>query len=603
MTPNQSPDTHLHDSPSDGRSRRAFLTAAGSVAVGVGLAGCSGSAPSADGSSAERTFQMVGSSIRTLDPAAANDSESTTVVSQLFDGLVHYPKGDPDPELLLADDHRVSDDGTVHTFELDPEATFSDGRPVRAADVVYSFERIAASDNSTSASALLDVLGVEHDTRTVETEDGTAEEYDPGTLGVEALDDRTVEIRLSEPFHAALGVLAYPSFSIVPEGVVGDVPGYDGEMSQDEFATSNPIGAGPFTLKKWEKDVEYAVSARDDYRGDGPYVAGIHWRVTSDPAAAYTYATNENADAFWVPSGKFDPSLVSIETTDEQGRKVGTYGPLPENGKTVQYRQVPLAWTYYLGFNTEQVEKPVRQAIAYVLNQQTQIEEVHAGRGSRAAHITPPGIYLGGNSAYRDHAENYPYGLAESQFEAASDVLSKAGYGPDDPASVRLTVYEASAWKETATLLRDKLARVGVDMTVEQAPFASIAERGRNGELDVFSYGWTMDYPSPDSFLKILYPPSSDDYFFRWGGTPAADRAKRAWERVLDHPSASETDRQARTDAFREMETANWEDVVALPVYHPVGEGFYYDWVDVPKTGAAGFSKHKYNHVKVGRRD
>ena len=114
-------------------------------------------------------------------------------------------------------------------------------------------------------------------------------------------------------------------------------------------------------------------------------------------------------------------------------------------------------------------------------------------------HLRPPGLYHGGNAAYRDHAGEYPYGLTESRFEAASELLADAGYGPDNPASVRLTVYDVGAWKETATLLRDKLARVGVDLTVEQSPFSAIAERGRNGQLDAFSYGWTMDYPSPAS--------------------------------------------------------------------------------------------------------
>ncbi|MFC4450362.1 ABC transporter substrate-binding protein [Halorussus aquaticus] len=584
-------------------SRRAFLGTAGSVAVGVGLAGCSGSAPTADDSDRDRTFQMVGEPIQTLDPAATNDSATTTVITQLFDGLVHYPKGNIGPELLLADDHSVSDDGTVHTFELDPEATFADGRPVRADDVVYSFERAVASEHSASASKLLDVLGVEHRTETVETEDGSAERYEPGTLGVEAIADRTVEIRLSEPFHAAMGVLAYPSLSVVPEGIVGDVEGYDGEMSYSEFATENPVGAGPFEFETWTKDVEYAVSARDDYRGDGPYVDGIRWEVTSTPSAEYTYAINKNADAFWIPSGKFDPNLVSIETTDEKGRKVGTYGPLPENGETVQYHQIPQTWTFYLGFNAERVAKPVRRAVAYVLNQQMQVEKVHEGRGERAAHLTPPNVYPGGNSAYQSDAEEYPYGLDESRFEAARDALADAGHGPDDPAEVTLTVYDAAAWFETGKLLRDKLARVGVDLSVERAPFPTIAERGRNGKLEAFSYGWVMEYPAPDSFLEILYPPSSDEQFFNWGGTPAADRAKQAWERVLSHSSASEADRQARVEAYRQMETANWEDVVALPVYHPVGEGFYYDWVDVPKTGAAGFSMHKYDDVRVGSRD
>ncbi|WP_135827018.1 ABC transporter substrate-binding protein [Halorussus ruber] len=594
--------TH-NNSTQPSASRRAFLGTAGSVAVGVGLAGCSGSAPTADDSGRERTYRMVGGAIRTLDPAAATDSESTTVISQLFDGLVHYPKGNIDPELLLADDHRVSEGGRVHTFDLDPEATFSDGREVTADDVVYSFERIAASDHSTSASDLLDVLGVEHETETVETDDGTEEQYKPGTLGVEAKDDRTVEIRLSEPFHAALGVLAYPSFAIVPEGLLGDVEGYDGEMSHEEFATENPIGAGPFTLDTWEKDVEYSVSARDDYRGEGPFVEGIRWEVTSNASAAYTYAINRNADAFWIPSGKFDPSLVTIEETDRKGRKVGTYGPLPENGETVQYRQIPLTWTYYLGFNAENVEKPVRQAVAHVLNQQTHVQDIHEGRGKPATHLTPPNLYPGGNPAYQDHAEQYPYGLTESRFEEAREVLSKAGYGPDNPAEMTLSVYDATAWFETGKLLRDKLARVGVDVSVERVPFSTIGERGRNGDLDAFTYGWVMDYPSPDSFLKILNPPSSDDYFFFWGGTSAADRAESAWQTVRNHPSGSDADRKARAEAYQQMEAANWEDVVALPVYHPVGEGFYYDWVDVPKTGAAGFSKHKYNHVRVGKRE
>lgn len=595
--------THDNTPTQPSASRRAFLGTAGSVAVGVGLAGCSGGAPTADDPSGERTFRMVGSAIRTLDPVAAADSESTTVVTQLFDGLVHYPKGNIDPELLLAEDHRVSEDGRVHTFGLDPEATFSDGRSVTADDVVYSFERLAGSKHSKSASKLLDVLGVEHETETVETDDGTSDEYVPGSLGVEAKGDRTVEIRLAEPFHAALGVLAYPAFAVVPEGVLGDVEGYDGEMSHEEFATQNPIGAGPFVLDTWKKDVEYSVTARDDYRGDGPYVEGIHWKVTSNPSAAYTYAINRNADAFWVSTGKFDPNLVTIEETDREGRKIGTYGPLPENGETVQYRQIPLTWTYYLGFNAERVERPVRRAVAYVLNQQTQVEKVHQGRGKRAGHLTPPNLYPGGNPAYEDHAEQYPYGLDDSRFDEARSVLSEAGYGPDNPAEMTLSVYDATAWFETGKLLRDKLARVGVDVSVERIPFPTIAERGQNGDLDAFTYGWVMDYPSPESFLKILYPPSSGDQFFFWGGTDAADRAESAWQTVLDHSSGSDADRKARTEAYREMESANWEDVIALPVYHPIGEGFYYDWVDVPKTGAAGFSKHKYTDVRVGKRN
>ncbi|WP_266077664.1 ABC transporter substrate-binding protein [Haladaptatus caseinilyticus] len=572
-------------------TRRAFIGTVCGVAGGA-MAGCLGA--SVEGNDSERTFRMIGSPIRTLDPVAANDGASYRVITQLFDGLLQYPKGNPEPELLLADDVTVSDDERTYTFTLKDDVTFNDGSTLSASDVVYSFERVAVSPHSTHASLLFDHLGVEHERK--------GDEYVPGTLGVEAMDRKTVELRLESPFYATLDVLALPSLAIVPEGIVGDVPGYDGRMPRKEFATETPVGAGAFTFDYWQSDAEYAVTARDDYHGDGPHVDGIHWHVMSNPTAGYTYATNENADAFWVPNSKFDPAKVTIETIDEQGRKIGTYGPLPENGRTVRYVQVPLATTYYIGFNTQRVPKPVRKAVAHVMNQEQEVEDVRKDRGESAVHLTPPSIFPGGVESAMEHATSYPYGRDESKLDEARAVMERAGYGSDDRERFTITTYQSSSWSQTAKLLQDKLRAVYIDLEIEQASFPTLAERGRNGTLEAFSYGWVMDYPSPETFLKLLAPRNTTDSFLFWEDTAAANRAKRAWNRVLDHRSSSEADAKARHEAYIEMEEANWEDVALIPTFYPVGEGFYYQWVNIPKTGAAGFAKHKYTDVTIDRR-
>lgn len=568
------------------------------------LAGCLGdvSTPAAGSASSDATFRFVGQPLTTLDPAAAIDDDSGKVITQLYDGLTYYPKGNLPPKPLLAEDISVSNGGTEYTFTLKRNVQFSDGRTLTADDVVYTFERLVASPQSKWQSTVLDTLGVVHETRTATVDGETRTEYVPGSLGVDALDDHTVRMRLSNPFAETLAILAHPSFGIVPEGIVGDIDGYDGEMKQETFARDRPVGTGPFSLDFWHQDTEYRVVARDDYHGDGPAVGALHWQVVTDPGSGFQYALNRNADAFWIPDESFDPGKVTVQKTDSVGRKIGTYGPL-KNGETVRYVAVPLVSTYYFGFNTERVSKPVRQAVAYALNQERQLTDIHKGRGVAAAHITPPNVFPNGPSGYEKHAKQYPYGVGDSRLDDARSVLEAAGYGPDNRATLRLSVFSSAAWKASASRLRDKLASTYVDVHVEEASFPELAKAAARGTLDMFAWGWNMDYPAAENFVQLLAPSNNDLSYTYWSGTAAAERAERAWESIQQHPSATDTDRAARRKACLELEAANWEDAVMLPSYHPVGEGFYYQWVDTPKTGPAGYARHKYTDATVDAKE
>ena len=597
-------------------SRRRFLEATGAAASAVALTGFTHREPeaaSADESlSAQQqggeTLELINSTMSTLDPIAATDTASGVVIQQIFDALMNYPNGEIEVVPLLASDYQTSDDFTTYTFNLKSGITYHDGTQFSAQDLVYSFERLAASPNSQRSYFILDSIGVSHETETVTQDGEQTERYRPGSLAVSAPDDSTLRIQLDEPFHSTLPMLAYTSFAAIPRNRVNDVPGLGGEISQQEFA-NNPVGTGPFQFESYQTNTEARVSRFDDYYGDKAQIAGVHWQIIEDDNAVYNYAMNKNADAFNIPTPFYDPNKVTVRRTDDLGRQIGTYGPI-RNGETVNYLAVATINAYYIGFNTNNVEKPARQAAAYVTNQQTFVDQVFKGRGRPAYHFTPPNIYPGGSQAYDQHAQqNYPYGYNQTRIQQAQQIMRDAGYGPNNRYQFTLTTYQSSSWQQIAQILRDQLASAFIDVRIEQAPFSTLIERGLNGNLQAYTLGWIMDWPAPDNFLQLLNPPQTDTSqpdaiaYTNWSGTPAAQRATEAWTTIQNNPAPTDQAEQARNEAYIAMEEANWEDVVFLNVYHATSERFWYDWLDIPRFGGAGTSRQKYNNVTIGQRN
>jgi peptide/nickel transport system substrate-binding protein len=601
--------TESASASSDGEtdlSRRGFLEAAGGTAAAAAVTGFSGVAGAQDGNEtgggepSEQPLRLTNSTMTTLDPISATDTASGVVIQQLFDALMNYPNGEIAVETLLASGYETSDDFTTYTFDLKEGATFHDGTEVTAQDFIYAWERLAASENSRRAYFILESIGVVHDTEEVETDGETTEQYVPGSLAVEAVDDYTLEMELEEPFHATLPMLAYTSFAALPEGIVGDVEGYDGEMDYQEFATSNPVGAGPYQFESWETNTSARVSAYTDHHGSGPAFSAVRWQIIEDPDALYNYAMNRNADIFGIPTSKYDPNKVSIEETDDLGRESGTYGPL-RNGDTANYLAVNTINAFYLGFNTNAVERPARVAAAYALDQQTAVDQVFKGRGTPAYHFTPPNIYPDGVEQYDQHAQDgYPYGYNESQLEQARQVMEDAGYSENDRYEFTITTYQSDTWQQIAQILQDQLRSAYIDVSLEQAPFSTLLERGRSGNLQAYSLGWIMDWPAPDNFLQLLYPPRTDTSnpaplsYTNWSDTEAAQQTVSAWEQIQNNTAPTDEAESTRNEAYVQIEEANWEDMVFLPVYHRTDERFWYQNVSVPTFGGAGTSRQMF---------
>ena len=583
-------------------SRRGFLRATGAAATGAALGVGSGAAETAESTAAQQrsgTLELINATMSSLDPIAASDTASSAVTTQIFDGVLTWPDGSVPVEPVLARDYRVSNDFRTYTFTLKEGATFHNGKEVTARDFVYSYERIAASPSSLVQADILNTVGVVHDT----DREGN---YVPESMAVEAVDKYTLRIRIQKPFHAVLQVLANNQFAALPEGIVGDIKGYDGEMRQKEFATNSPVGAGPFTFERWQPNTEASVTAYENYHGPGPRLRRVHWQIIEDDNAVYNYAMNRNANVFTVPTPQYDQSKVTVERTDEQGRQFGTYGPL-RNGETVNYLAVPTLNVFYIGFNMESVEKPARQAVAHVMNQRTIIDQVFKGRGVPAYHYTAPSVFPGGAQAYRRHArQEYPYGYNRTQIQQAQQVMRDAGYGPNNRYQFTFTIYQSETWQQTAQILRDQLSAAFIDMQIEQAPFSTLLSRIRKGNMQAFSLGWIVPWAAPDAFTKHINPATSQigtegiESYNNWPDTPAAQRAIDAWNRIQNHLKPTEAHREIRNEAYLTMEEANWADVANLPVYHETEERMWYDTVDIPPFGTGGSYRQKFNRTTVG---
>ena len=141
----------------------------------------------------EQTFTYrVGDESPSYDPGQAEDKDGGDVVRDLFEGLMNQ---DAEGNLIpgVATGYEVSDDNLVYTFTLRDNAKWSNGDPVTAADFEYAWKRAASPELASTYAWYMELMSIENAGAVV------AGEMDKSELGVTAIDDHTLEVRLSQP--------------------------------------------------------------------------------------------------------------------------------------------------------------------------------------------------------------------------------------------------------------------------------------------------------------------------------------------------------------------------------------------------------------------
>src|SRR5579884_517985 len=206
--------------------------------------------PAASGSQVLRIAGPAQGSV-SMDPALARDVDTAFLVRQVFRGLTALnAQLEPVPE--LAQRIAVSADGLEYTFTLRANATFQDGTPITAADVVFSLER--ALDPATAGGDATQLGGPTYLSDIAGAADVVAGRTHQ-LAGVQALDARTVRIRLSAPRSTFLMKLAAAPAAIVSPR----------DVARGANWWQSPAGSGPFRIASWTLDSQMTLVRYDGF--------------------------------------------------------------------------------------------------------------------------------------------------------------------------------------------------------------------------------------------------------------------------------------------------------------------------------------------------
>ncbi|MFI7025447.1 ABC transporter substrate-binding protein [Micromonospora sp. NPDC049900] len=234
-------------------SRRTLLGGGAALATAL-LTGCGGDSTSGPGAGDTprrggrlRVAFAGGGATETLDPHLANLFNEASRAKAVFDKLADYgPDVSIQPRLALSWEPNA--DLTRWRVAL-REATFHDGRPVRAADVLASYARIVDPDRAFRARASLSLIDLR---------------------ASRAVDDRTVEFALHRPFAEFGNVLATFGAYIVPEGA-------------ESF--DRPIGSGPFTVSSFTPGRSLLLARYPDYWEGAAHLDELEYVIANEESA------------------------------------------------------------------------------------------------------------------------------------------------------------------------------------------------------------------------------------------------------------------------------------------------------------------------------
>ncbi|MBU5617108.1 oligopeptide ABC transporter substrate-binding protein OppA [Psychrobacter sp. TAE2020] len=413
-----------------------------------------------------------------LDPHKVSGVPEANIDRQIFEGLTNTDaEGKTVPAIATSWE---SEDNKVWMFKL-RDAKWSNGDPVTAEDFVYSMRRLVDPNTASPyASYLVDAKVVGAD----QIVDGKAA---IDTLGVKAIDDKTLQITLSQPVPYFPDMLIHNSVKPVHKKTV--------EAFGDKWTDpANIVVNGPYKPSQWQVNDKIVLTRNSSYYDDAN---------TTINKITMLAIPSSTTDVARYQAGEIDITYNEVPT--EQ------FASLKEQLGD-QLRVSPYLCTYYYEFNT--VKPPfndpkVRRALALALDRDTIVDKV-IGQGQTAAYqLTPP--------ATNGDVKNTPEWSTwdkEKRIAEAKKLLNEAGYSDSKPLKFELLYNTNDNHKKTAVAATSlwKQALGFVDVTLTNKEWKTYLDTRRNGDYQIARAGWCGDYNEPSAFLNIVKSDNSGNY-------------------------------------------------------------------------------------------
>lgn len=456
------------------------------------------------------------------------------VLRDLYEGLLTQG---PDGKVLPGVAERwESEDNQLFTFHLRPDARWSNGDPVRAADFVYGWRKLV---DPKEAATFAWFAQLAHFTNVDEI---VAGKQAPEALGVEALDDHTLRVRLSQPVPYFLSLLTHPSLS----------PLHRASMEQYGTQWTQPgklVGNGAFVLSHRVVNEKLELTP-NPYYWDRAHT--VLTRVTFVPINQESAATKRYLAG-------------DLQITESFPKEL--YQKLMKQIPGEVYTPEQLG-TYYYAFNTQQAplnDVRVRKALSYSIDRGLIANKV-LGTGEKPAYHFTPDVTAG-----FEPAANLLSSSSQRELdEKARALLKEAGYGPTRPLKLTLLYNTAEIHKKMAlaiaSLWKQKL---GAQVELTNQEWKTYLDSRQSGQFEVIRSSWVADYNDPSAFLGL------------WGSHHSGNMARFAnarYDELLALAARSQDERE-RARLFDEAETILLDEAPIAPIYQYTNARLIKPWL------------------------
>jgi len=600
-------------------------------------------------------YSTYGAKVKSIDPATCGDTMSAGIQGNIYEGLYGYDFLRRPVELtpLLAEAMpEVSEDLKTYTIRVRKGIYYhrnpcfgldAGGNPrtrtVRAEDFVLAIKRISDYHIQTQLALafIIDrIVGIEdYYNKTKGYAKGDFRRYDLPLEGVTALDEHTLQIRLTEPFPQLLYVLAIHNFAPFPREIIDyyltSEPGKDGARVPLSIKERDPeiheiqavVGTGAYYLAKWVKGSKIVLMRNPDFR---------HETYPAPPdLATLTDEQRRNAEED-IAAGLYQDAGKTVPFTDVRylqfvaevnpmwmlflTRQVDTAGVPRELFQEVigPDRELTAEWAqrgirlikysspavYWYGFNLEDpvlgASKSLRQAMTLCFNVEEEIEVLHNGRGIRATTYVPSS-FEGHDQAPSPYAR-FDVAAARTKLADARRELIAAGViAPDEPIPpITLSMGGRDVdFRKMGEFSQEQFRQIGLDVRIELNDWPTLQEKVHNKVVQMYSMGWHADYPDPENFLQLYYGPNIKR------GTNNCNYANPAFDALYEKASKMMPSPQ-RTALYVQMLKMLNEDCPALLLSEPISFVLVQPWVHNVKPHPIGYGFSMYQRIDVDMR-
>ena len=479
------------------------------------------------GAQAETVFRRDnGAEPKSIDPQIANETSGAAIIYDTFEGLVmHKMGGDIVPG--VAEKWDISDDGLTYTFHLRDNAKWSNGDPVTAHDFVYGWQRAV---NPETASQFAYMLYPVKNAESI----AKGKEKDLNSLGIKAIDDRTLEVTLGHSTPHFMELMAhytsYPAHKATIE-----------KHGEKWTQPANFISNGPYILSEHKPQASMTLTKSPTYWNAG--------EVAIDKVIFYAIEDRNNAISRY-RAGEID-FVETVPNTQIDWAKANLGDELHIG---------PFLATYYYGFNLTKppfADNPkLRAALSIAIDRKTIVEKV-AKAGQEPAYAVVPHSTRGATPYMPEYA-TLP---REAQIKLAQQLYAEAGYSKEKPFKVVISYNTDESHKNIAVAIAAMWKQVlGAEATPENQEWKVLLENIKQHNTQVFRLGWTGKYNDANTFLDLFVTGSPNNHMGY--SNPDYDAKVEA--------AGQERDVAKRTQLLHEAEAIFTEDHAMAPIYHYV---------------------------------